>query len=497
MTDEELDRMLRAVGARWRDANPAVATVDPTAVESDIFDLQYDDDLLPPPIPRRPLWPWLVGAAAALLLAIGVAALVRPTIEHAPTTPSTATADVPYGDWVLVQFGTRDNGFQVTSEPAVGQKNLQIKQGKSSSGAGSSIVADLGCGTTSGTVDVSHNGTATSGELSLGALATTAIGCPNQPPTEADMSTSLNYVFAGQSTAYPHVATWSYDGRNLVITAAPVTLTYAPASKPAPITPALLGTSWMLSNFTNTRDVTSSIVSGAWLKIDANGVVLGNDGCNAIDTTADVTGSAPSPSGDASGLVVFHSGSFTQVSCVSAKVYDGVLFEAGGAAANGPASWQIYGGMKLALWRKGAGMLVFVAADSPSPLTATPWRLSRFTDANGHSSTAVGEGALQVATDGTVTGSDGCNALNAIATVSAGAVISASDGSGIVIFAPRGQTDIGCPSAVTFDGILYSTSGTAHWHVSGGTLTIVREGFGTLEFDAGAPSVSSTSAPVS
>jgi hypothetical protein len=293
--------------------------------------------------------------------------VTQPQIQHDSAPPVSA----PAGDWVLTSFGARDNGAEVTSQPAVGQRRLHIEQGNGKHD--SSILADLGCGATSGKIDLSRNSDGTSGTFSLGKLATTAMGCANQSTAAADMTTSLNYVFAGQgSRAYPHQVMWSYDGASLVLTAAPVVLVYVSADRATPPPPALLGSSWRLVNFTDTHNLTSSAVLDAFLQITANGVVIGNDGCNAIDTTADVSGSPEDSQGDAAGVVVFHSGAFSSATCLSSAVYNGVLFEAGGTAANGAAFWRIYGGDKLALWRDGAGTLIFTANDGIATRTSAP-----------------------------------------------------------------------------------------------------------------------------
>jgi heat shock protein HslJ len=468
-----------------------------TEVSPVIF--EDESEPLGPPPRQRPLWPWLAAAAAALAV---LAVVVHPSASfHRNAVPKPRPVPIalqaPYGDWVLTSFGTRDNGAQVTDQPAVGQRTLKLGAGAATSGVGSSILADIGCGTTSGQVDLARNADGTSGTLSLGQMATTASGCGDQSITEADMATSLNYVFAGGSNGYPHRATWSFDGTNLVIGAAPVLLNYVRAET-AITTPALLGTSWQLSGYTDANGVSNDSVVGAWLRITLDGVVHGNDGCNTFDTTADVSGTAQNAQGDAAGLVVFHSGSFTAVGCASARTYNSVLFEAGATASNGPASWQIFGTSKMTLSREGAGTLVFiqdpilVAPDSATPtpttsaaalppaalkLLGTTWELVAIHA--GEASTNVLPSSanppwLSIQNDGKISGTDGCHAYVANYIF----VVGAHSADALLVSNYQGLGGVDCPGAQTYPTIANGT-----WNLSevGNVLTL-RQGGNSLQF---------------
>jgi hypothetical protein len=218
----------------------------------------FEDEPEPPGPPQRqrPLWQWLAVAAAALAALVVV---VRPAASFHHTVPKphpiVANPQTPYGDWVLTGFGTRDNGAPVTIQPAIGRKTLKLAA-TATNGDAVSILATVGCGTTSGQIGISRSEDGGSGTLSLGELATTASGCGNQSTAEADLASSLNYVFASGLNGFPHQASWSFNGTELVISSAPVVLTYARSTVAIDVTPALQGTSWKLANFTDADGVT-------------------------------------------------------------------------------------------------------------------------------------------------------------------------------------------------------------------------------------------------
>ncbi|HEY3736611.1 MAG TPA: META domain-containing protein [Jatrophihabitans sp.] len=404
MTDEELDQILTGAGARWRAANTGVATVDPASVGSEVIPLQYEDDVAPPAARRR-LWPWLIAAAAAAVLAVGISLVV--TVPGG-SDQTAGSALVPYASWNLVSFGLDDSSGTLVNQAVTGASfHLQITKGTHSNGDGSSIVADIGCGTTSGAVDVFHNPDGRSGGLTFGDLATAAVGCTKAVAA----GPALDDVFMPTPGNDPHQALWRMSGGDLVLDGSGAELIYAPATG-THTAPALLGTSWKLANFTDTAGKTSSDVEQAALTITAGGTYIGSDGCNNVGGTVDVTGGAVSRNGDATGKATFHPAAQTAIGCPSAVTFEEVL---GGEA---PAAWQIYGSGKLAVTRNGVGSLVFVSAEptvpasSASQLSGTKWSLYSY--CNGNTCGTVSHATVGTVPDlafdhATITGNNGCS----------------------------------------------------------------------------------------
>lgn len=369
MSDDLMDARLAEAGARWRTANPDPATVDfdalgPVSDGGVPFELLSQDE---PGARRRRLWPWLTAAAAAAVLAVGITVIARPAEDR--NTGTAASAAPPYGAWRLASFGNDDGtGMKTITETVQGVlAYLEITPGAEPNGDGSHVVADLGCSTTAGSVDVFHNPDADSGGLTFGDLATTEAACSPGTSARSQLEAALQAVYVPRSGGSPHPALWSYDGTHLVVTAAPVTLTYVRSVSPdRAASPALLGTSWTLANFTPAGDDTAAAVRGGEIAFAADGSVQGDDGCNHFGSAnvgkkTTIRGSAAQANGDANGTVAFGEITMTTMGCIDhalgaqLALFDKIVMDAGQ-----PVKWTIYGSGKLALRRDGVGTLVFV-----------------------------------------------------------------------------------------------------------------------------------------
>lgn len=368
-TDELMDARLAEAGERWREANATPAEVDfaslgSPAASGEEIPLDYFEPQGTHRHRHRP-WPWLVAAAATLLVAAGITFVVRPSADHHGTAAASTAA--PYGSWRLTSFAIeQDASATAAPEAATGfAAYLELKAGANANGDGSLVVADIGCNTMTGTVDVFHNAHKDSGGLTFGDLATTAMSCDLGPAGQREAA-ALQEVFVPKQGDDPQQALWTYDGAHLVLQAAPgVRLTYVASPSPDRAGPALLGTSWTLANFAADGGRTIAAVRPADIAFGADGSVQGDDGCNHFGSTTqeptpEITGSPAAGNGDASGAIMFGSIGATAVGCIGANLapqldlFNKIVF------SSEAATWRIYGGAKLALVRDGVGTLVFV-----------------------------------------------------------------------------------------------------------------------------------------
>lgn len=388
MTDEELDQLLTGAGARWRDANASVATVDFESLEADVVPLQYED-AAPAPIRRRRLWPWFIAAVAAAALALGITLAVRPSNDSHSNVATGAAA--PYGTW-------RATDGTVLSIEA--------------QGGGADLQATFGCGAVQGAVTVTQQDSGTGGTIVLPYPGMTVTNSCPLPSGEPLASIAVPGVFSKGTTQ------WQTDGGKLALTRSGDSLIFT-RSGSAPAEPALLGTSWTLSNFTDASGATSSDVGSASLTISRSGAYTGNDGCNGVSGTAEITGPPTNSSGDATGTVSFLPDAHAQLACSSAGVFDSVM------QGEGAAQWQIYGSGKLAITRTGVGTLVFVsvagASTSPSShevsggdvLKGTSWVLQSWCDGSSCNTASWASGVtaprLELTDQGRFLFTDGCH----------------------------------------------------------------------------------------
>jgi heat shock protein HslJ len=247
--------------------------------------------------------------------------------------------------------------------------------------------------------------------------------------------------------------------------------TATPAGTP---TPAILGTSWTLTNFTDSEGGHDP-VGTATFAVDGQGQVQGTDGCNQFSGDASVTGGGPPDPkhGIAAGSIEFGSIGTTEMACPDLDI-QGQQTAFAQLLTKGPANWIDYGGGKLALER-GPVTLVFVArpvkpaapVTDPAALAGTSWLLNEIDQGDTASSYATSAGrepTLRFGTDGkTLTGSDGCNGINA--------AVSIAEGSMTIV---RGlETQMACPGTAS-EVVSPVLREQVSWQIVDGRLKITR-----------------------
>lgn len=250
-----------------------------------------------------------------------------------------------------------------------------------------------------------------------------------------------------------------------------------------PPRPALLGTSWTLANLTPDGGRTTKALNHATISFATNGKVASNDGCAPFSSTSArpsprIVGSAASSTGDAHGTVIFGTVGMAAIGCVDVELMSQLDLFDKIVMSPEPATWTIYGSGKLVLERDGVGTLVFVrGAVEPdragSPLVGSAWRLD--TIEQGDSASAydwVGNPPhLDLASDGTVDGYDGCDPIRGTYAVDE-ATLSLQLSVTTTTACTNGYSG-------TIDSVL--TAPKIHWQVSGSNLLLTAGGT-TLAF---------------
>lgn len=492
MTDDELDGLLAQSGSRWRASHTTVASVafDAAASDAEIIQLQYDDYVPPPmpPDPHRRLWPWVLAAAAAAVLSVGIVVVAR------PTQPVQSGADQrgPYGNWSLISF-TDDSGPETR---ATGTKTLEISAQFGDNNL-STLSVSAGCGQSTGFVAVHVDSPPSAGNLTIGEMTGNASGCA------VGLSGQVAVIAAAQADAIDTVLStgktpWHYEGSHLVLTRGKDSLTYERSSAPTERAAALLGTSWKLSNYSDATGNVRSKVGEASLTVAVNSTFSGSDGCNKLSGTLGVNGTPLDPSANASGTAVFEPGVLTEIGCPSGNGVDVILF------GPGAVDWAIYDGGKLVIERAGVGTLVYVAAAiAPSPpsgsvvsggaaLVGSSWDLDRWcVGPNCTSATWVSAAPrLDFTTEGRFLYMDDCKHVVGSAEIGNSTLRLRSD---------NGNTSRSC-SGLQIGAVLATDGSDLQWQLSQPMQLTIRSDNRSLVFvqhDSPATLEQSTSAPAS
>lgn len=200
----------------------------------------------------------------------------------------------------------------------------------------------------------------------------------------------------------------------------------------------LAGTNWILSSLNGELPLTGTAVS---LQFGTDGTAFGTDGCNRFNTTY---------TQDGSNLTINSSaGISSMMACEEAVMNQATAYMAAlTATTNFTASSTqlslLNGDEVLATFV--AGTLDTAAPEASAGLAGTNWLLSSLNGELPISGTTM---YLQFGTDGTVSGSDGCNQVNTTYT---------QDGSSLTFAQPGASTMMACEEPVMAQATAFNTA---------------------------------------
>lgn len=199
----------------------------------------------------------------------------------------------------------------------------------------------------------------------------------------------------------------------------------------------LAGTNWVLSSLNGSLPVANSVVT---LQFGADGTVFGTDGCNQFNTTYTQDGAnlTINQSSGISSLMACDEAIMNQATAYMTALASVTSFTASGNQLSLRAGDQVVATFVAGTADAAAPAAVAASAGmaAGSDLAGTGWVLSALNGEMPISGTAV---TLQFATDGTVSGTDGCNQFNTSYT---------QDGSSLTFAQPGASTMMACEEAV-------------------------------------------------
>ena len=200
----------------------------------------------------------------------------------------------------------------------------------------------------------------------------------------------------------------------------------------------LAGTNWILSSLNGELPLAGTAVS---LQFGTDGTVFGTDGCNRYNTTYTQDGSSLTinQSQGISSLMACEEAVMNQ-----ATTYMSALSATTSFTATGSQLSLLNGDAVVATFV--AGTLDDAAPEANADLAGTNWLLSSLDGALPISGTTM---YLQFGTDGTVSGSDGCNQVNTSYT---------QDGSSLTFGQPGASTMMACEEPVMTQATAFNTA---------------------------------------
>jgi heat shock protein HslJ len=376
MTDEQMDARLRTAGENWRAANAAPATA---TVEAAVTTPADSDIAAPPHRHRRAGWFASAALVAAALVVGGTFALTSwtDTSQHRAAD----TAGLKGTVWRMVGYG---NNLDSRSDATL---YIDPK---------GHLVADDECAVLGGTAQVQGD------RITVPDLIIRNRSCTDStPPTFAGHGTDI--LTAGGS--------FSIDGAGLTISAAGVHMHFvvAPKSTPAPTldVPTLVGANWQLVGVTDAGGHEVTVPDRSTLRIDDNGRLTAQDGCNTF--TGRVVYDGPQ-------IEVKNVASTTNPcpNLAAPSVIDSVL--------SGSLRQLVIGG-ELTLTKPGAGKLTYrwvpadTAATGPKNLSFRNWTLESVAG-----EPSAGGLILYMSTSGAYSANDGCRFVGGNFTAGPGTI---------------------------------------------------------------------------
>jgi heat shock protein HslJ len=246
-------------------------------------------------------------------------------------------------------------------------------------------------------------------------------------------------------------------------------------------TTPLVGTRWQLREMVDRDGRTSNAARTAYLQISGNDQLAGSDGCNSIGGTVRVSRDT----------IDFRGISSTAMACLdrtvsrTASAVDAVVVA-------GTARYRLGNGT-LTITRPGAGTLVYAAAGAdstngdPDTLSGRTWHLRRVTYGGG----LFAHGHVASATTDLILSAHGYRTTQRCYTTVGAA---SSDSQSITFSGGRAVDVVPCPGLAGLAGRLDGEQsqavdavlqGPVDWHVTRETLTLHRDGAGTLLFTSG------------
>jgi heat shock protein HslJ len=425
MTDEQMDARLRGAGEAWRRADDAIPAA--TDVEQEI-----PLGSSTPRRARRSRRTALFASAAvvaAALVAGGAFVLNATNGDHRRATNADMTA-LEGTVWRLIGYGREQQQPNSTATLVVDSDGT--------------FVADDACEVFGGKAEVY------SGQLSL---------TPRKTRLKMCTDSAGEVTFDRGLDALVSLPSYSVVGNQLTITHPGTPTMYFQSSpdlpRPTLDVPTADGASWRLVGVKDGRGADRAVRSGAAFKID-NEHLVASDTCNTLSGDAAVTGHTLT-TGKGGGLAL------TAMACEpdvmnTAAVVDAVL--------SGDATITV-SATTMTISRTGAGTLTYQwvpddkQATDPKNLVGRTWHLSAIAG-----SPAAGDVSLHVSADGSLTGRDGCAAIQGRADVTDGALTATGVPEGPPASCEKATAD----QATTVDSFLNQKP--ALWAIRGGKLLV-------------------------
>lgn len=231
----------------------------------------------------------------------------------------------------------------------------------------------------------------------------------------------------------------------------------------------LAGTNWVLSSLNGSLPLAGTAVT---LQFGTDGSVFGTDGCNRFNTTYTQDGAnlTINQSSGISSLMACDEPVMTQAAAYMAALASATSFTASGNQLSLQAGDQV-----VATFVAGtADAAAPTEPEASSDLAGTGWVLRSLNGEISVSGTAV---TLQFGTDGTVSGTDGCNQFNTGYT---------QDGSSLTFSQPGASTMMACEEPVMTQAAAFMTalSQTDSFTISEDTLSLLSGGQAVATFAA-------------
>lgn len=226
----------------------------------------------------------------------------------------------------------------------------------------------------------------------------------------------------------------------------------------------LAGTSWQLSSLNGRLPLADTTVT---LEFGTDGTVAGSDGCNRFTTGY---------TQDGTNLTISQPAASTMMACsdpvmTQAAAYMTALASVTGFTATDNQLSLLAGDQVVATFVPATGE---AEADTGADLAGTGWVLSALNGAMPIAGTAA---TLEFGTDGTLSGTDGCNNFNTTFT---------QDGNNLTINPAGASTMMACPEEVMAqaDAFMSALIGTDSFTMDADSLSLLSGGEVTLTFAA-------------
>lgn len=224
----------------------------------------------------------------------------------------------------------------------------------------------------------------------------------------------------------------------------------------------LAGTNWVLSSLDGNLPLADTAVT---LQFGTDGSVFGTDGCNRFNTTYTQDGAnlTINQSSGISSLMACDEAVMAQATAYMTALASVTSFTASGNQLSLQAGDQVVATFVAGTVDESGGE---TAAPAGSDLAGTSWVLSALNGDLPISGTAV---TLQFGTDGTVSGTDGCNQFNTGYT---------QDGGNLTISQPGASTMMACPDPVMVQAtdFMAALAGTDSFTISEDELSLLSGG---------------------